>query len=616
MRGGLSETSRGHDIALHRSLRFSVNLATPIYKIPTWVVRMNNNGGRSAQTSISKTMNLRAVFGNSNDGMNMKASELFMRALEAEGVEYVFGIPGEENLDFLDSMSRSSIRLVLTRHEQAAGFMAATYGRLTGKVGVCLSTLGPGATNFVTAAAYAKLGGMPMMMITGQKPVKSSKQGQFQIIDVVDMMRPLCKYTRQLVSGANIPSRVRESFRLALEEKPGAVHLEFPEDIAAEEVDELPIPASYVRRPTAEDKSIHAAIKMIEHAERPLLLIGAGANRKLTRRTLRQFIDKTGIPFVTTQMGKGVVDERDPLFLGNTALSAGDFVHRGVEAADLIINVGHDVVEKPPFFMQLDGVKVIHLNFSSAVVDPVYFPQLEVVGDIANAIWRIGEGIAPQSHWKVDRFMEVKAASDEHLLDGSDDPRFPIYPQRLVADVRAVMPEDGIIALDNGVYKIWFARNYRASAPNTVLLDNALATMGAGLPSAMAARLVYPNRKVMAICGDGGFMMNSQELETAVRMKMQLVVLVLRDNAYGMIKWKQANMGLTNFGLDYGNPDFVKYAESYGAHGYRIEKSSQLLEVMQKCHATDGVHLIEVPVDYSDNDKILNHDLKQLSAAI
>jgi acetolactate synthase I/II/III large subunit len=459
----------------------------------------------------------------------MKASELFLRVLEAEGVEYVFGIPGEENLDFLDSLSRSSIQLILTRHEQAAGFMAATYGRLTGRVGVCLSTLGPGATNFVTAAAYAKLGGMPMLMITGQKPVKSSKQGQFQIIDVVDMMRPLTKYTHQLVSGANIPYRIREAFRLAIEEKPGAVHLELPEDIAAENVDGIPVPASYVRRPTAEDKSIRAAIKMIENAERPLLLIGAGANRKLTRRTLRQFIEATGIPFVTTQMGKGVVDETGPLFLGNTALSSGDFVHRAVEAADLIINIGHDVVEKPPFFMREGGVKVIHVNFSSASVDPVYFPQLEVVGDIANSIWQISEGIEKQPHWRLDRFMEIKAAGDAHLLEGADDPRFPIYPQRLVADVRKVMPEDGIIALDNGVYKIWFARNYRANAPNTVLLDNALATMGAGLPSAMVARLVHPNRKVMAICGDGGFMMNSQELETAVRLKMQLVILVLRD---------------------------------------------------------------------------------------
>ncbi len=546
----------------------------------------------------------------------MKASDLFVRALEAEGVRYIFGIPGEENLDLLEALANSPIQLVLTRHEQAAGFMAATFGRLTGQVGVCLATLGPGATNFVTAAAYAQLGGMPMLMITGQKPVKSSKQGQFQIIDVVDMMRPLTKYTKQLVSGEAIPSRIREAFRLALEEKPGAVHLEFPEDIAREETTTIPIPASYVRRPTAEEKCIRAAVQMIEKAEHPLMLVGAGANRKLTRGMLRKFIDKTAIPFVTTQMGKGVIDENDPLFLGNTALSSGDFVHRAVEAADLIINVGHDVVEKPPFFMRPDGVKVIHINFSSASVDPVYFPQLEVVGDIANAIWQITQQVTSKGHWDFSRFMEVQSAGNSHMLEGADDDRFPVYPQRLVADVRKVMPQDGIIALDNGVYKIWFARNYRASAPNTVLLDNALATMGAGLPSAMAARLVHGNRQVMAICGDGGFMMNSQELETAVRLGMQLVVLILRDNAYGMIKWKQSHMGLKPFGLDYGNPDFVKYAESYGAHGYRVTEAAELLPLMKQCHKTAGVHVIEVPIDYSDNDRILNHEIQQRSAAV
>ena len=546
----------------------------------------------------------------------MKASDLFVKALENEGVEFVFGIPGEENLDFLDSLSRSNIRLILTRHEQAAGFMAATYGRLTGKSGVCLSTLGPGATNLVTAAAYAQLGGMPMLMITGQKPVKTSKQGQFQIIDIVDMMRPLTKYTRQLVSGANIPSRVREAMRLAQEEKPGAVHLELPEDIAAEQVDEQPIPASLVRRPVAEDKSIHAAVEMIRAAESPLLLVGAGANRKRTCNMLRKWVAKLGIPFATTQMGKGVIDERDPLFLGNTALSSNDFVHRAFEAADLIINVGHDVVEKPPFFMHAGGVKVIHVNFSSASVDPVYFPQVEVVGDIANSIWRLMEQLEPQPHWDFSRFMTVRTAGETSVAQGADDDRFPIYPQRLVADVRQAIQKRGIIALDNGIYKIWFARNYKATAPNTVLLDNALATMGAGLPSAMAAKLVHPDRQVMAICGDGGFMMNSQELETAVRLKLDLVVLVLRDDAYGMIKWKQTNMGLKNFGLDYGNPDFVKYAEAYGANGHRVASSEALLPLLSRCLNSPGVHLVEVPIDYSENDRILNHEIRELSSKI
>ncbi|TWU28597.1 acetolactate synthase large subunit [Bythopirellula polymerisocia] len=546
----------------------------------------------------------------------MKASDLFVQALESEGVEFIFGIPGEENLDFLDSLSRSSIRLILTRHEQAAGFMAATYGRLTGKAGVCLSTLGPGATNLVTAAAYAQLGGMPMVMLTGQKPVKTSKQGQFQIVDIVDMMRPLTKYTRQIVSGGNIPSRIREAFRLAEEERPGATHLELPEDIAREETDEPVLPQSIARRPVAEEKAILAAVKRIEKAHYPLLLVGAAANRRLTCRMLRQLVERTGIPFVTTQMGKGVLDEADPLFLGNAALSANDFVHRAFDKSDLIINVGHDVVEKPPFFMNPGGVEVIHINFLSASVDPVYFPQVEVIGDISNSVWQISERITRQSHWDFERFMQARTAMIEHIAADAGDKRFPMYPQRLVADVRQMMPDDGIIALDNGIYKIWFARNYPARQPNTVLLDNALASMGAGLPSAMAARLVYPDRKVMAICGDGGFMMNSQELETAVRLRMHLVVLILRDDAYGMIKWKQAHMGFENFGLDVGNPDFVKYAESYGASGHRISSANQLLPLLQECHSTPGVHVVDVPVDYTDNDRILNREIAEQSAKL
>jgi acetolactate synthase-1/2/3 large subunit len=546
----------------------------------------------------------------------MKASDIFVRALEAEGVEYIFGIPGEENLDLLNSLIGSKIRLILTRHEQAAGFMATTYGRLTGRPGVCLSTLGPGATNLVTAAAYAQLGGMPMLMISGQKPIKSSKQGQFQIVNVVDMMRPLTKYTEQIVAADKIPSLIREACRIAMEEKPGAVHLELPEDIAAEGSDAPLIEASRFRRPTAEEKSIRQGIELLEKAKHPLMVIGAAANRKRTSKMLTSFIDKSGIPFISTQMGKGVVDERSERFLGNAALSDHDFIHRAVRRADVILNVGHDVVEKPPFFMTAGGPQVIHVNFFSAVVDPVYFPQVEIIGDIANSIWQLSESITAPSSWDFSYFMKVRQAVEDHLLEGTEDDRYPIYPQRLVADVRQVLPSDGILTLDNGVYKIWFARNYKAHEPNTVLLDNALATMGAGLPSAMAARLVYPERRVMAVCGDGGFMMNSQELETAVRLGMDLVVLILRDDAYGMIKWKQAKMGFRNFGLDYGNPDFVKYAESYGAHGHRVESAAGLLPLMEECHRTPGVHVIDCPVDYSDNDRILNRDIEQRSKQI
>lgn len=543
----------------------------------------------------------------------MKASDLFVRALEAEGVEHVFAIPGEENLDLLESLRGSKIELVVTRHEQAAGFMAATYGRLTGNSGVCLSTLGPGATNLVTAAAYAQLGGMPMVMVTGQKPIKSSKQGQFQIIDIVDMMQPLTKFTKTIVSGDNIPAHIREAFRQAEEERPGATHLELPEDIAHEHSTMPVLEPSYTRRPIAEEKAIRQAAEAIAAARQPLLLIGAGANRKLTAKMLREFVEKLGIPAVTTQMGKGVIDEAGPHFIGNTALSDGDFVHRAIDQADLIINVGHDVVEKPPFFMRPGGAAVVHVNFNSAQVDPVYFPQIEVVGDIANSLWQLKEQLEPQEHWSFADAHRIRDALQRHISEGCDDDGFPVRPQRLVKEVRDVMPEDGIIALDNGMYKIWFARNYPAHAPNTVLLDNALATMGAGLPSAMAAKLVYPERKVMAICGDGGFMMNSQEMETAVRLKMDLIVLLLRDDGYGMIKWKQSQMDFHDFGLDFGNPDFVAYAKAYGAHGHRIDGTGELKPLIEKCFAEGGVHLIDVPVDYSDNERILNREILELS---
>ena len=356
----------------------------------------------------------------------MKASDLFVHALEHEGVEFLFGIPGEENLDLLESLRGSEqIQLILNRHEQAAGFMAATYGRLTGKTGVCLSTLGPGATNFVTSAAYAQLGAMPMLMITGQKPIKSSKQGQFQIVDIVEMMRPLTKYTHQIVSGDSVPSRVREAFRLAEEERPGAVHLELPEDIACEQTDTPLFPKDRVRRPIPEEKAIAQAADLIEAAQSPLLLIGAGANRKRTSKMLFNFIRDTGIPFFTTQMGKGVVDERDPLFLGNAALSAHDPLHCAIDRADLIINVGHDVVEKPPFFMEADGLQVIHVNFSSASVDPVYFPQLEVIGDIGNSIWQLLLRINRQKTWDFSYFAKVKEWIDQIRAVGNDDPWLP-----------------------------------------------------------------------------------------------------------------------------------------------------------------------------------------------
>ncbi len=542
----------------------------------------------------------------------MKASDLFINALENEGVEYIFGIPGEENLDFLDSLKNSSIKLVLTRHEQGAGFMAATYGRLTGKPGVCLSTLGPGATNFTTPAAYAQLGAMPMMMITGQKPIKKSKQGQFQIVDIVELMRPITKYSRQIVDGNKIPAMVREAFRVAIEERPGAVHLELPEDIAAEEItEERVFEVVESRKPVADNITIASAAQMIEEAKMPLLLIGAAANRERTSLALSEFIHKTDIPFFTTQMGKGVVDERHANFMGTAALSANDFIHAAIDRADLIINVGHDIIEKPPFFMHANGTKVIHINFFPAEIDDVYFPQLVIEGDIADTIQKLSKAVNDLSNWDLSYFDRVKSNVDSHLSKYSQDSRFPILPQRLVQIIREQLPDDGIVTLDNGMYKIWFARNYECYQPNTLLLDNALATMGAGLPSAMLAKILYPDRKVISVNGDGGFMMNSQELETAVRLEQDLVVIILNDSAYGMIKWKQEGMGFENFGLDYQNPDFIQYAESFGAIGHRPKSDEEFIDILDKSLDGKGIHVIDLAVDYSLNHSILNVLLKE-----
>jgi len=546
----------------------------------------------------------------------MKASDLFVKALENEGVEYIFAIPGEENLDLLESLRTSSIKLILTRHEQGAGFMAATYGRLTGKVGVCMATLGPGATNLVTPAAYANLGGMPMLMITGQKPIKKSKQGRFQIIDVVHMMKPLTKNSEQIVNANKISSTVRKSFKLALSERPGSVHIELPEDIASEEIEETLYPVVTPRYPTADAVTINEAISMIHASKMPLVLIGAGANRTRICDSLKNFVDKAEIPFFMTQMGKGVIDEFHPLCLGTAALSDNDYIHCAIERADLIINVGHDVIEKPPFFMHQGGTKVIHINFLPSDIDETYFPQLDVIGDIACNIKAMSEEVKKQDHWQKDLFLRVRDDAQEHITKYFKDNRFPIMPQRAVKEVRDALGKEDILTLDNGVYKIWFARNYKCFAPNTMLLDNALATMGAGLPSAMASKMVFPDKKVVAVCGDGGFMMNSQELEMAVRLNLDLVVIILNDSAYGMIKWKQAGMGFENYGLDYKNPDFVKYAQSYGAFGHRPDSCEEFSEVLNRVVHEKGVHLIDLAVDYSMNHAILNELLKNKSCLV
>jgi len=540
----------------------------------------------------------------------LKGADLLVAALENEGVRTIFGVPGEENLDVVESLRKSRINLVITRHEQAAAFMAATHGRLTGEPGVCISTLGPGALNLTTGAAYAQLGAMPMIMITGQKAIMTSRQARFQIVDIVATMRPLTKYARQIVNGASIPTIVREAFRVAQEERPGPVLLELPEDVAGEEVADVPlVPPHPIDRPLAPPEALDRAAEMILSAARPLILLGAGSNRPRLVEPLSTFVRRTKIPFFNTQMGKGSVTGGSNLYMGTAALSEGDYVHKAVDRADLIISIGHDTVEKPPFIMGRGGPKVIHIGFSPASVEQVFFPHAEVIGDIGPNVLFLADRL--EGRIKLDAaFTGLRADILAHIREGADEARFPPTPQRIVRDIRKVMPEDGIVALDNGMYKIWFARNYRTHVANTLLLDNALATMGAGLPSAMMAAMLHPDRRVLAVCGDGGFMMNSQEMETAVRLGLNLVVLILEDGAYGMIRWKQAVEKFADWGLTFGNPDFVKYAQAYGAHGWRVEKTADLISVLEDAFKDGGVHLVTVPIDYAENTRVLIDELR------
>jgi acetolactate synthase I/II/III large subunit len=538
-----------------------------------------------------------------------KGSDLLVAALENEGVDRIFGIPGEENLDVVESLRSSRIELVLTRHEQAASFMAATYGRLTGRPGVCISTLGPGALNFSTGAAYAHLGAMPMIMITGQKPIMTARQARFQIVDVIASMKPLTKMSRQIVSAASIPTIVRDSFRVAMEERPGPVHLELPEDIAAEDADAEILPIHPIERPVAHPAALDRAAGMILAAKRPLIMIGAAGNRPRLVEAMSDFVRRVRIPFFNTQMGKGAVTGGSNLYMGTAALSERDYVHQAIDRADLIISIGHDTVEKPPFIMGRNGPTVIHVGFTSANVEQVFFPHAEVIGDIGASLPLLAERL--EGKLEADESMlELRQEILGHINERAEDERFPVTPQRLVRDVRAVMPEDGIVCLDNGMYKIWFARNYRTHVANTLLLDNALATMGAGLPSAMMAALLHRDRRVMAVCGDGGFMMNSQEMETAVRLGLNLVVVILDDGAYGMIRWKQAVDDFPDYGMTFDNPDFVTYARAYGATGHRVGRTEDLASTLEAAFSAGGVHIVAVPIDYSENTRVLVDELR------
>lgn len=539
----------------------------------------------------------------------MKASDLFVNQLEEEGVEYIFGLPGEENLDLLESLRTSHIKYILTRHEQAAAFMAATYGRLTGKAGVCFSTLGPGATNLVTGVAHAQLIGAPLIAITGQKAIRDNWQACFQLIDIVSLMKPITKSAESIADPSTIPTVLRNAFKHAQAERPGAVHIELPEDVAGSDTDARIQKPGHIRRPDPDAPTIEGAAELINSSRHPLLIVSAAANRKLISKDLREFVERTGIHVVHTQMGKGVLSDESPYSLFATGIHKRDYVNCGIDRADLIITVGYNIVEYPPYVWNraLDK-KIVHIDFVEADVDRYYDPEFEMVGDVSVSL-RL---LAPKVKRREDRvFTDLRKFLAEKLA-ATCETTFPPMPQEVVCHVRKALGEDDILTLDNGIYKLWFSRLYRTYQPNTFILDNALATMGAGLPAALAAKLVHPERRVLAVVGDGGFMMNAQELETAVRLNIPVVVLILNDNAFGFIKWKQEAMGFRSFGLDYTNPDFAKFAESHGAVGMTVKKGDDLAEVLKKAFDLRKVVVVECPIDYSPNYETFSKEIEEL----
>ena len=540
----------------------------------------------------------------------MKASDLFIKILEQKWVDTIYGVPGEENLDLLDSIGHSSIKLILTRNEQTAVFMAATYWRFTWKPGVALATLWPWATNMMTWVAYAQLGGLPLIVVTGQKPQNHSKQGAFQIIDVVGMMKPVTKCATSIVSGERIPYILENAFRIAEEEKPGAVHLELPEDIAAEEVPEeyaiVDLWVKKIRRPVADYKAIPELIEELEKAKTPVILIGAGANRKRITTYLTKFIEKYNIPYFTSQMGKWVVEGRQENYLGTAALTSGDYIHDAIAESDLILSVGYDNAEKPTDILGIHGKPVININFMKSNFDYVYSPYLDIIWDIGNIFWQLCEEKIDASHWDFSKIYEINSRNQERIKENislEDDFSY-MMPRRLAKELREVLADEDILTLDNWLYKVWLARNYPARKPNTILLDNALATMGAWYASAMEAKRLNPEVNVVCVTGDGGLVMNLWDLETIIRLKLDITIVILNNSSYWMIKWKQQGWGFEDYGLDFGNMDYIKLAESFGATGYKVEKKEDFKWILEKTLWETWLKIIDLDFDYPQDGKI------------
>ncbi len=535
------------------------------------------------------------------------ASEVFVRALQNEQVEYIFGVPGEENIDFLEAVRASDIKFILTRHEQGAGFMADVYGRLTGKAGVCLATLGPGATNFITPIADSFLDRSPVVAITGQADTLRLHKESHQHIDIVSMLRPVTKWNTRIERPDIVAEAVRKAFKVAEAEKPGATHLEFPENVAEEECKNPTIfKVHKVRRPAPDYKAVNAALEFMRQAHKPLILAGNGAIRKRATRQLRILLDKTSFPICNTFMGKGAAGADYAHNLFTIGLQTRDYVTCAFEEADLIICIGYDLVEYAPQFWNPNGDKrIVHLDFNPAEVDYWYNPDVEMVADIASSLWELNELIddtftSQEVAW-ADKYRRG-ILRDIHEYD--DSTAFPIKPQKILHDVRQVMDDQDIVISDVGAHKVWIARMYIVHEPNTCIISNGFASMGIALPGGIAAKLVYPDRKVLTISGDGGFLMNIQELETAVRLGTSTVNMVWTDRTFGLIEWKQQSKFGRAYGTRFENPDWIKLAEAHGAMGMQVREGDNLQEVLKEAFASDKPVVIDCPVDYTENIKL------------
>jgi acetolactate synthase-1/2/3 large subunit len=531
----------------------------------------------------------------------LNTAELLVRCLENEGVQYVFGLPGEENLHVLEALKRSSIQFITTRHEQGAAFMADVYGRLTGKAGVCLSTLGPGATNLMTGVADANLDRAPLVAITGQVGTDRMHIESHQYLDLVAMFAPVTKWNAQIVRPTNTPEIVRKAFKIAQSEKPGAVHIDLPENIAAMPAPGQPLRCDAQEKTYASFQSIEKAAEAISKAENPLILVGNGAIRAHASEMLTQFATRLNIPVANTFMGKGVIRYTHPLALWAVGLQQRDYINCGFDRADLVIAIGYDLIEYSPKKWNPDGsIPIIHVSMTTAEVDSSYIPLVEVVGDISDSLkeilYRADRTGKPDSY-----ALELRPEIRNDFSFYAQDDAFPIKPQKIIYDLRQVMGPEDIAISDVGAHKMWMARHYHCERPNTCIISNGFAAMGIAIPGAIAAKLVYPDRKVVAVTGDGGFMMNSQELETALRVGTPFVTLIFNDGGYGLIEWKQHNQFGESAFVKFGNPDFVKLAESMGLKGYRVESCLDLLPILKDALEQDVPAVIDCPVDYQEN---------------